>query len=146
MDPAPLGEAVLAARYGNRHTLRDLVDWRLYGAARMIRALHGVDLADRPRIAAGGLAELSTVEPDDPVVVNLLRRLRVAGRIRPATADERAAALAALVADVPVPPNSPGELDRLAAQTRALHEVWVVEDAEVVLAVAPDGEHLVPVS
>jgi hypothetical protein len=126
-----------AARRRDVRRMYELVDWGVTGAARMARALHDVEPADRADLSAEGLRELRG-QPEDAFgyrLGKLALRLDAVSRIRPATESETSAvldgfAVPAVPEGVPVPVAS--FLETTGRTVSGMSEVTVVE--------LPDGD------
>ncbi|ALG11127.1 hypothetical protein [Kibdelosporangium phytohabitans] len=131
--------ALAAAKDNDRAALIRLVDWETSVAGRWLRAVAAVDLRDRARIAASGLAEVR--DPASEFADRLLGPLAAATsatRADRATAEQALADLA-----VPEPPDGLTADQRVAAaeyaeSVRRITEVHTT-DTGVPLAVGPDG-------
>lgn len=147
--PEILDTALTAARDADRETLHGLVDWTLTGAGRMSRALPGIDVDTRADAAAQGFAEMESVAPDGAAVRRLAATLTAATDVRPASAEERAAALDAIRVADPAPgltAEQSAELNRLAALAAQVTDVWVAAipgDAQLTLATGTDPDRLI---
>jgi hypothetical protein len=121
-----------AARRRDVRRMYELVDWGVTGAARMARALHDVEPADRANLAAEGLRELRG-QPEDAFgyrLGKLALRLDAVSRIRPATESETSAMLDSLaVPAVPagVPPQVESFLEATGRTVSGISEVTILE-------------------
>ena len=132
--------------------MRELVDWRATGIARVLRALSGVDEGDRDRIARSGLDEISRSEQQQELTESILGPFshQLAGvlGIRRATDAEAAPILKMLS-----PPGPPQELEpetraqatRFTSHAQSLEEVYIAEgsDSSVPLALSADRRQVV---
>jgi hypothetical protein len=148
--PIVVSRFAAAASAGDIAAARALIDYPLSGAARVVRALAGVDPRDRERIAGSGLAELdraaSLLAPPDEVryvLEQLLRRLAGAIVIRCATSAEQLDALdRLLVPDAPrgLSDATKARLDRLRLEVAEVSEIFLISADQrepVAIAVSP---------
>jgi hypothetical protein len=147
---SPVEQFVEAARAGDIAAMHALVDWRLFGIARMLRGLQLLAEPERQMLVLRGLEDMAESERSPAPVEGRLRetalKLSVAGWPRRANAAEAAPVLARLHA----PPVAPGLTAETAAQLAALRErsldiseLFVCEGERsrdrIWLALSPDG-------
>lgn len=141
-----------AGRAGDLGRVRELVDWPLTGAPRVIRMLRQLSEPDRAERARAWIHGLSTagdsVEGVERVLRDLVPMLSDASGFRPADPAERRDLLAHFAVDQP--PAGVGDEERaaladLARRADGLDEVYLVltGDALLPLACAPDTGRLV---
>ncbi len=135
MSDAADGPAGLFARAAFGHdvdAMYELVDWGVTGAARMARAMAGLDEPRRSELARQGVEELRG-EPREVFsyrLAALASRLEAADPIRPATPDE----LEAIEGELAVPPVPDGTdaevaatLDEMRTRAELITEAAVAE-------------------
>lgn len=149
--PLLIEEFIVAARLGDPITLNALVDWPVSGAGGLVRSLHDLDPGDRMDAAKVGLANLlSEGSPEDGSfpLGSTVTRLAEGPQVRPATGQERRAALTAL--EIPaLPPEidltTAAALGELAIRTSSITDVHVVTYATRLtlgLGIIPGQERL----
>jgi hypothetical protein len=150
--PVAVARFAAAASAGDAATVHALIDYPLSGAARVVRALAGVDLADRERIARSGLGELQRVSkmmalPNE--VRHILEQLAGSTSLRHATDEETLEALRRV--HVPASPAgltsmTESRLELLRQDVARLTNVYVISAGEhkrLTVATSPAREQVV---
>jgi hypothetical protein len=149
---AVLNRLLGAGRAGDLDTVRELVDWPLTGAPRVIRMLRQMPEPDRADWARVWIRGLSTagdrVQGVERVLGQLMPVLAGASGFRPADPAERRDLLTRFAVDTP--PAGVGDDERdalvdLARRADGLDRVFLAlaDDVELPMAWAPDSDRMV---
>jgi hypothetical protein len=150
--PPVVEEFVAAAQAPDFDRMRELVDWRATGIARVLRALSGVDEDDRDRIARSGLDEISRSEEQQDLTQGTLRTLshQLAGvlGIRRATDAEAAPILKMLSPPAPpqeLEPETRAQATSFISHAQSLEQVYIAEgvDRSIPLTLSADRRQVV---